>query len=86
MKGFKSKGYKYIVAYILGIMLMLGLFSPAQASKAQESEEQSIEAESFSYYNEDMFDSYEEAQAASQSVLDAAGEEPVDPNAIVESQ
>ena len=84
MKGFKSKGYKYIVAYILGIMLMLGLFSPAQASKAQESEEQSIEAESFSYYNEDMFDSYEEAQAASQSVLDAAGEEPVDPNAIVD--
>jgi len=68
---------KYVLPYLLSMMLLVGLYIPVQGVCAQEGELGSCTS-----YNDDVFDSYEEAQEASDAAMEEAGEVATESDAI----
>lgn len=80
MKGFNKCKIKYLLTFILCFTMGFGLLAPANVGHAQGNATE--ELGSLSAYNEDIFESYEDAQAASKAAMEAAGEPAVDSEAI----
>ena len=80
MKGLNKYKAKYLLMFILCFAMGFGLLAPVNVGHAQESE--TTELGSLSAYNEDIFETYEDAQAASQAAMEAAGETVTDIDTI----